>query len=109
MAQGGMEDHTRGGQVEPGIFCKGSKMQFEKLALTTVQTGWERGELQNFKIGPAEPAITVTAPMSTSKPKVLYGYPGHIPQKPLVFPSVDCLPVTHLLKLCLVYPPGWQL
>lgn len=51
MAQGGMEDHTRRGQVEPGIFCKGSKMQFEKLALTTVQTGWERGELQGNQRG----------------------------------------------------------
>lgn len=64
--------------------------------------------MESFETGSTE--LAVMAPMSTSKPQVLYGRPGHTPQKPssLVFPTVDCLPEVHFRKLCLARPAGWQ-
>lgn len=64
--------------------------------------------MESFETGPAE--LAVMAPISTSKPQVLYGRPGHTCQKPssLVFPTVDCLPEVHFRKLCLAHPAGWR-
>lgn len=51
----------------------------------------EGKSMKNFKIGPAELAVTVVVPISASKPKAFYGCPGHMPQKPnpSVFPDAD--------------------
>lgn len=43
MAQGGMEDGTRRGQVEPGIYAMEARC--------SLQTGWGRGEQQGNQRG----------------------------------------------------------